>query len=217
MKPSIFICAVALALPACGGGESSEKDIAKSLSFKEEKKEAKKEEKADAAPKEKKLELPWTFEQVREALRGGATLIYKQTGTDAKGKSVEDDFKCEVKKSSGDEVGTNCNGVNHPSKDKGAAMVASAEWSQYSPFFSVDRVEKTLVGFEEVTVPAGTFPTVKAELKGFFGNSYTVWMIEDKPGIYAKAIKHANAGEENDQTELTFELAEITMGKAEGG
>ncbi len=196
------------------GGEATKSDDKKAEKKAEKKEEKKAEEKAP--PKEKALALPWAFEDVREALRGGATLVYKQTGTDAKGKSVEDDYKCEVKKSSGTEVGTVCNGVNHPSKDKGATQVAMAEWSQYSPFFSVSRPEKTLVKREQVSVPAGSFDCVQVELKGFFGNNYTAWMIEDKPGIYAKVVKHANTGEEGDKTELVFELAEMTIGEGTG-
>ena len=193
---------------ACGGGDAKKKD----------EKAEKKDEKKEEAPKPKSDELaqPWAFEEVRYHLRGGATLVYKQTGTNAKGKTVEDDFKCEIKKSSTKDVGVVCDGVNHPSKDKGATQVAMQEWTQYSPFFTVQQAEKTLVKREEITVGAGTFDCVNAELKGFFGNSYSVWMIADKPGIYAKVIKHPNTGEEEDKTDLTFELAEMTITEAAG-
>lgn len=168
--------------------------------------------KDEAKPKE--LALPWMHEQVSEAFQGGVTLLYKQSGKNAKGKNVEDDFKCEVKKITTKEVGVVCNGVKHPSKDKGANEVAMAAWSNLSPFFSVSRAETELVERAQVTVPAGTFETVKVELKGFFGNRYTVWMIDDKPGVYAKVIQHPNATAEGDKTELTYELAELNLGAA---
>jgi hypothetical protein len=200
---------------ACGGGGAArEQDIAKALSSKPEEK---KDEGPPLPPPEKQLELPWTFEEVRDAMRGGATLVYAQTGKDAKGKAVEDDYKCEIRKSTETEVGTVCDGVRHPSKDKGATQVAMKAWSQYSPFFAVERVEKTLVGFEKVAVPAGEFATVHVQLAGFFGQRYDVWMVEDKPGLYAKVVVHPNAGEESDQTEMTFELASTGAGAAAGG
>jgi hypothetical protein len=160
-------------------------------------------------PAEKKLELPWMSEGMHDAMPLGLVVTYKQTGKDAKGKDVEDDYRCEIKFSSASEVGTVCNGVNHPSKDKGANEVAKAEWNQFSPFFGVSRPEHTLVERADITVPAGTFDTVKVELKDFFGASYTVWMIADKPGLYAKVHKHPNAGVEDDKTDMVFELAAL--------
>lgn len=167
---------------------------------------------AAVAPAEKKVELPWKPEAIRDALRGGVTLVYKQTGTNAKGKPVEDDYRCEVKKASTTEVGTVCDGVRHPSDDPGATQVAMQPWSHYGPFFAVERPEKTLVERGALTVPAGTFDCVQVELKGFFGDSLTVWMIADKPGIYAKVLRHPNTSVEGDKTELVFELAELTIG-----
>lgn len=159
--------------------------------------------------KPKKLEQPWMANDVTGAMKAGTALVYKQTGKDIKGKDVEDDYKCEIKTSTNTEVGTVCNGVNHPSEDKGATMVATAEWTEFSPFFSVSRPEVKLIERADLTVPAGTFDTVQAELAGFFGNNYTVWMIADKPGVYAKVIKHPNSGTEDDQTELVFELSSM--------
>lgn len=165
-------------------------------------------EKPAEAPvaKPKKLEQPWKPSDVTAAMKAGTALVYKQTGKDAKGKDVDDDYKCEIKSSTNTEVGTVCNGVNHPSEDKGATMVATAEWTEFSPFFAVSRPEVKLIERADLTVPAGTFDTVQAELAGFFGNNYTVWMIADKPGVYAKVLKHPNTSGEADQTELVFEL-----------
>lgn len=166
-------------------------------------------EKPVEKPKEKKLEHPWAVDAMPETLKAGTKLTYKQTGKDAAGKDVEDDYACVVKTATATEVGTVCNGVNHPSKDKGANEVATVAWSQYSPFFSVSDPKAELVERADLTVPAGTFDTVQVKLTDFFGNSYTVWMIADKPGIYAKVHKHANINTEDDKTDLVFELAAI--------
>lgn len=158
-------------------------------------------------PAEKKLEWTWKTSDVSKSMTAGTTLVYKQTGKDAKGGDVDDDYKCQVKSATAGDVGTVCNGVNHPSEDKGANEVATKEWSEYSPFFPAERPEMKLVERADLTVPAGTFDTVQAEITGFMGASYTVWMIADKPGVYAKVHKHKNVHDEEDQTDMVFELS----------
>lgn len=195
-----------LALLACDKADDK-KDDKKDDKAAEKKAEDKAEDKPVEKPK--KLEQPWLASDVTAAMKAGTTLVYKQTGKDAKGKDVVDDYKCVVKSSTSTEVGTNCNGVNHPSEDKGAGEVATAEWNEFSPFFSVSRPEVKLIERADLTVPAGTFDTVQAELAGFFGNNYTVWMIADKPGVYAKVHKHPNSGTEDDKTDLVFELSSL--------
>lgn len=161
------------------------------------------------AEKPKKLEQPWERSGVSETMKLGTTLVYKQTGKDAAGKDVEDDYQCVIKSSSTDGAGVLCNGINHPSKDKGANEVATTPWTEFSPFFAVEQPQTKLIGRADLTVPAGTFDTVEIEVKGFFGDDYTFWLIADKPGVYAKVIKRANTTTEGDQTNLTFELASM--------
>jgi hypothetical protein len=162
------------------------------------------------ADKPKKLEHPWERSSVSETMKLGTTLVYKQTGKDAAGKDVEDDYQCVIKSASAtDGAGVLCNGVNHPSKDKGANEVATTPWTEFSPFFAVEQPQAKLIGRADLTVPAGTFDTVEIEVKGFFGDDYTFWLIADKPGVYAKVIKRANSTTEGDQTNLTFELASM--------
>jgi hypothetical protein len=175
--------------------------------------EPKKEEVKEEAPKEAALALPWMREKVAETMTPGTELVYKLSGVDAKGKKVEDDYRCQVKSNDTRSIGTVCNTVNKPSKDKGATMVATRDVSAFSPFFAVERPEHTLLRRESVTVPAGTFETVVADLKDFFGADYTIWMIADKPGIYAKVHEKPRAGDDADKTDKTFELATITMGQ----
>lgn len=212
MPASRTILSVALVMPltlfACDKKDEAKAKQDDKADKSEDKAEAKAEE-AKAEPEEKKLEHPWRSDEVSGAMKSGTTLTYKQTGKDAKGKEVEDDYKCVVKKASAAEVGTVCNGVNHPSKDKGANEIATVAWTMYSPFFTVERPEVELVERAECTVPAGTFDCVQAKLTGVFGNNYTVWMIADKPGVYAKVQKHANTTQEDDQTDMSFELASI--------
>jgi hypothetical protein len=202
--PALSLACVLLLAAAPGCDKADDKKAAT-----DDKKAPEPEAKPEPKPVEKKLEHPWVASAMHGSLRGGTTLTYRQTGTDAAGKPVEDDYACVVKSASAREAGTVCNGVNHPSKDKGANEVATVEWTQYSPFFAVDKPSAKLVERADLTVPAGTFDTVQAELTDFFGTSYTVWMIADRPGVYAKVHKHANTNTEDDKTDLVFELATI--------
>ena len=91
---SVLTLTLALPLPlsACDGGDKSDaKADAKAEDNKADAKaeEKKAEEPKKEEPKEKKLENTWDADSVKEALRGGVVLNYKQTGTDAKGKAVE--------------------------------------------------------------------------------------------------------------------------------
>ncbi|EDM76479.1 hypothetical protein PPSIR1_00932 [Plesiocystis pacifica SIR-1] len=199
---------VACDKPAEGGDKAEAGDKADADKADADKAEADKAE-ADKADEPKKLEWTWKTSDVSGAMKAGTTLTYKQTGKDAKGKEVEDDYECQVKSATGTAVGTVCNGVNHPSEDKGANEVATRDFNQYSPFFTTERTEVSLVERAELTVAAGTFDTVQAELEGFMGGHYTVWMIADKPGVYAKVHKHANVNDESDQTDMVFELASM--------
>ena len=206
---SLLPLVLPLALLACDKDKAGDKKEA-------DKKSDDKQVKADEAKPEpepeapKKLEHPWKRSEVAKNMKLGMALTYKQTGKSIDGKDVEDDYKCVIKSATETDVGTVCNGVNHPSEDKGANEVATANWTGYSPFFTVQNpVEDKLVERAELKVPAGTFDTIQAEISGFMGNSYTVWMIADKPGVYAKVHKHPNKNAEGDQTDLVFELASI--------
>ncbi|MCA9635227.1 MAG: hypothetical protein KC420_04250 [Myxococcales bacterium] len=211
-RPWIALTLIAgLCLPACGDGKKAEEPKKEEEAKAEEakKEEAKPEEEK---PKEVKLELPWVRERVAGAMKSGTVLTYKLSGSDAKGKPVDDDYRCEVKRSDDKTVGTVCNTVKNPSKDKGANEVATRDWSRFSPFFAVEKPEHTLVKVEDVTVPAGDFKCVVVELKDFFGANFTVWMIADKPGIYAKVEENGRIGDDEDKTKKVFELASIEEG-----
>ncbi len=206
-SPLIALILIAgLSLPVACGGDSkkAEPKAEKTPEAEEEKKEEKAE---DAAPKEVKLDFPWLREKVAAEMKPGTVLTYALSGTDAKGKDIADDYRCEVKKSDDKSVGTVCNTVNKPSEDKGANEVATRDWTKYSPFFAVEKPTATLVEVAEITVAAGSFKTVVVELKDFFGANYKVWMIADKPGIYAKVEEGARGPD--DKTSKVYELTSI--------
>ncbi|TPV96563.1 MAG: hypothetical protein B7733_04180 [Myxococcales bacterium FL481] len=216
VSTSMLLCS-SLVVAACGGGESSN-TTADALAKLDQKAQAEKRraEAEKAPPPKKKAGLapgavgaPWQREAVSGSLKTGTVLEYAQSGTDTKGKKVTDTYRCQVKKNDDKAAGIVCVQVEHPSKDPGAGQIATISWSKLSPFFAVERPSPEFAAREKVTVPAGEFDCVKAELKGFMGNHKTVWMAVDKPGIYAKVVDHGNANAPDDKTEMTYELKVI--------
>ena len=146
---------------------------------------------AEAAKKAKAgvLEHPWTFDEVKAGLPIGTALAYAMSGTNAKGKPVSDRMLAEVKGSSDTDVKV----LFFKESQKGDAAVTQPQgyaWDKLSPYFHVERSEAKILRPETVQVPAGSFDCVVADVTGFFGNNYTVWMIVDKPGVYAKVVEH---------------------------
>lgn len=216
VSTSLFLCSSFLVL-GCGG-EGSGQTTADALAKLDQQAQAeKRREEADKAPPPPKKQgladgevgAPWEREAVAAGLKVGTVLEYAQSGTDTKGKAVTDTTRCQVKKGDDKTAGIVCVQVEHPSKDPGAGQVATLGWSKFSPFFAVERPTPEFAAREKITVPAGEFDCVKTELKGFMGNHKTVWMIVDKPGIYAKVVDHGNANLPKDKTDMTYELAAI--------
>jgi hypothetical protein len=212
----LLVCAL-----ACGGGKK-EPSVAEALAQSDKKAEEAKKAKeaadkklAEAAKKAKEgvLEHPWTFDEVKASLVIGTALAYEMSGKNAKGKTVSDRLLGEVKGSSDTDVKV----LQYKESQKGDPAVTQPQgyaWDKLSPFFHVERSETKVLRTESVQVPAGTFDCVVADVTGFFGNSYTVWMIVDKPGIYAQVVEHPNAGaategKGKDQTEITYKLASL--------
>jgi hypothetical protein len=154
------------------------------------------------------LELPWSSDETKAALEMGTTVEYSVTGTDAKGKPVEDIYYGEIKANDAAEVGVN-KYHGKMAKDPVASQVAKLPWGSFSPFFPMEKPEHELVKLESVTVPAGSFDAVVVELRDFFGAHQTAWLIKDKPGVYAKVVDHGNANDEADKIEITYELTKI--------
>ena len=207
--------------PACDGGKK-EPSVSEALSQSDKKaqdekaaKAAEDQKLADAAKKAKEgvLEHPWTFDAVKAGLPPGTALTYEMSGKNAKGKPVSDRLLAQVKGASDSEVKV----LQYKESQKGDPAVTQPQgygWEKLSPFFHVDRSETKVLRKESVQVPAGTFDCVVADVTGFFGNNLTVWMIADKPGIYAQVVEHPNTGaptegKGKDQTEITYKLAAI--------
>lgn len=216
LAPSALLTALllgSLALPACdsGGGKEPEK---KEEAKKDEpaKEEAKDEEAAKEEDKPKGLApdevaLPWKWEDVSAGMKAGTKLTYDLSGKDDKGKDVTDTYECTIKSSNDKGAGVACTRIDNPAKGEGE--VATLEWSQFSPTFALEKPEHTLVERVKVTVPAGEFDCVVAELKDFFGNTKKVWMVVDKPGVYARVEDMGNTGGEEKPPVTTYELKEI--------
>lgn len=213
------LCGALLALTfACGG--SGDGSMTKTMEKAEAKDQAEKEAKAAADKKlaeqvkeAKKgvLEHPWKFEDVKAGLKPGIVLDYEMTGTDAKGKPVEDGLHAEV----GGQEGIDIKVMEYKKSQADTPAVTQPQGhplSDLSPFFHVEQNKITLERKETIEVPAGKFDCVVADLSGYFGKHLTVWMIVDKPGIYAQVVEHPNLknAEPEDPTEITYRLASIT-------
>lgn len=195
----------ATALACDDKGSDAGKSIAKALETPK-----KEEPKADAKPKPKPAPdpnaPPWTYETVRDAIAPGTKVVYARSGVDAKGKKVGGKLTYVVSSADKDGPTTSYTIDPDPGTNKASAMPATTPWTAASPFFAMEKPTITIVGTESVTVPAGTFEAKKAEVKDFFGNGKTVWMIVDKPGLYAKVV---DSGNDSDKQEIVFELVAL--------
>ncbi|MCA9711319.1 MAG: hypothetical protein KDK70_36105 [Myxococcales bacterium] len=212
------LAGVLVLLVACGGGKESMSDaLAKADKKDQEAKEAKDAEAAKAAEQAKKakegvIEHPWTFDAVKTNLKIGTKLVWAMEGQDKKGKPIEDQLHGEIH--GHDDLDVKIMEYKDSQKDIPAVMQPQGHpWGKLSPFFHVDQSETKLLRQESVTVPAGTFDCVVAEVTGYFGNHLTVWMIADQPGIYAQVVQHPNTKNEDAQaeqpTDVTFKLVSI--------
>ena len=150
------------------------------------------------------VQLPWASEAVQEAMTVGTVLIYTENGTDSNGNDRDCRVRYEIISVDDAEVNVKGETMKADSDTIIGTKDGSYAWPKdgTSPFFYLMRPKIKPLQQEEVTVPAGTFPCVVVELKGMF-DMWTVWMIEDKPGIYAKVV----------EGELIYELKEIQLGK----
>ena len=99
MRTAVLV-AVTLAF-GCDSGKPSMSDaLAQSDAKEKARKEAEAKEKAAVKVKKadpNKLEVPWNFDGMKATLVMGTIVEYAVSGTDAKGKPVEDVFRGEVK------------------------------------------------------------------------------------------------------------------------
>jgi hypothetical protein len=214
MVRASLITAVLL-VAACDSSEPSVSQALADADAKEAEKKAKKEADRKAATPKKDpnaLEMPWTVDAMKAKLEMGLTLEYAVTGTDAKGKPKEDTYLAEVKATNPDGIGVIA--YHTSAKGEAAKQLQTVDWSKYAPFFIVEKAELKLLRKESLTTPAGSFDCVVAELKGFFGEHRTVWMVADKPGLYAKVVDQLPPAEgEEAGGELTYTLSSMTVKK----
>lgn len=210
----LWIVSLSTAMAACDSDKGSQSSaIAKAVDTKPPPKvEAKPDTKA-APPKVDPMAPPWTSDAVMAALKTGTKVVYKRSGTDAKGKKAGGELTYQVRGAQMDSAATSYTIEPDPGTNKASSQIANTGWSNLSPFFAMEKTETKVLGRESVTVPAGTFETSKAELSDFFGNKKTVWMIVDQPGIYAKVVDAGNEGDAADKTEITYELVSVQKGE----
>lgn len=58
----------------------------------------------------------------------------------------------------------------------------------YNKLFPLKEADFHVMGKEQITTPAGTFQCTVIEALGDFDTLQKAWMIDDKPGVYAKII-----------------------------
>lgn len=201
-----------LALVAgCDDKGSATGSIAKSLET-PKKEEPKAPAKPKEAPKPDPNASPWTLEAVRDAMKAPMTVVYARSGNDKKGKKVGGKLTYVLADATKDGATTKYTVDPDPGTNKASAMPATMGWSTLSPLFATEKPKVTIQGREQVTVPAGTFEATKAEVVDFFGNTKTVWMIVDRPGLYAKVVEGANTGDAEDKTSIVYELEALPAG-----
>lgn len=133
--------------------------------------------------------LPWTLLDLRNDLAIGGTWTYERTGRTAAGAAIRETRSHEVTQN------TDAYLVVREVTRSGGATTASSNkarsWDSGLPY-ERKHVKSVILGTEEVTVPAGTFSTVKVRGRDeISGVDRTWWAIVDKPGVYARIEQHA--------------------------
>jgi len=136
------------------------------------------------------IAYPWTKESVQKNLPKGTTLLYSRKGKDKEGKLIADEYRFEVTSTTETEIKISGSKIkNMKSTYSLDAKAIIRQWTKGSPFFSLLNSEIKVIGQEKISVTAGSFDCVVAEIKGFFGKKQKVWMIKNKPGVHAKVIQ----------------------------
>ena len=152
-------------------------------------------------------ELPWTVDDLKQALVPGTTMAYSVSGTDDRGEEVGGTYSFEVTKATDWSVE-----YEAVQKEGGSTQTSmkSSRWEDAQFLATQPDAEFEIVGTEEVETPAGTFETVvvkaRAEIVGKWRRQ-TYWMIPDQPGVYAKFVDHGKDGREKN---LVMVLEEVT-------
>ncbi len=154
---------------------------------------------------------PWLDVGVRNSLVVGTKLAYKRSTMNEKGKPVEG-VQTYVLRSSNDEgAGTSFTIDPDPGTNKSTEKVAIVPWTANGPFFAMEKPKVTFTAREKITVPAGEFEVAVGTMEDFFGNKQNVWMIVDKPGVFAKVEVMPAPADDVAPPPIVYELTAITL------
>ena len=148
----------------------------------------------------KATKLPWTLEAVKKYTQSHPLLHYHKSGREQTIDGIVEvdrvvqykvlPFKEESFELLDDEKETNYNEKIGRSLDKNSWMISTQKYSKFSPFVNLftepSDIVYEVVGREKIDVEAGSFDCIIVYISG--GINLKVWMIIDRPGVYAKYL-----------------------------
>jgi len=156
--------------------------------------------------------LPWTIEQIYENMKNVKEMVYHVDHFEpGRGKTDSWTNSFKVKFHSDNELGIReySNTRNdYIDMDDGIFPLNEDTAGQMIFFPQAEPGYFRYVGTEKVKTPAGTFDCTVIEGIGDFDLKLKYWMINDKPGVYAKIIKSKEDGFSMDYTNV-YTLTEI--------
>ena len=156
--------------------------------------------------------LPWTIEQIYKNLKNVKEMLYHVDHFEpghGKTDSWTNSFK--VKFHSDNELGVreySTTRNDYIDMDDGIFPLNEDTAGQMIFFPQAEPEYFRYAGTEKVETPAGTFDCTVMEGVGDFDLKLKYWMINDKPGVYAKIIKSKEDGSPMDYTNV-YMLTEI--------
>jgi hypothetical protein len=138
-------------------------------------------------------EYPWTQEAIKAYVLKHPQLTYHRKGFDPfEQKQIDDEITFTLQdypKAFFDNPAGSMYQLSSKEEDGGLYR-----WSQFSPFVpnhvpvkNADKIVHSIEGQETITTPAGTFTCTILNLDAD-GEAIKAWMINDRPGVYAKYI-----------------------------
>ena len=136
---------------------------------------------------------PWTKEAIKAYTLKHPSVTYHRKGFDVfENKKIDDEITYTItdypKKFFNAPIGSM---YTFSSKEEDGGLY---HWSQFSPFVPnhvpkkrADKIVHSIEGIQEITTPAGTFTCTILNLDAD-GEIIKAWMINDRPGVYAKYI-----------------------------
>lgn len=151
--------------------------------------------------------LPWTVEELKQALRPGVKITYSRSGVDDDGNEVGGTSVFEVVEVTEQQVHIAASWEDPLNGERGSGP-KEIDWASAMFLESFSGSEVEVVGTERVETPAGVFDTVVVELThDFFGETQRYWLIPDQPGVYARVVDY---GEEDEDREIVLTLEGVS-------